>query len=154
MRGEHMTIDDLRAEAETLVLPAFTETDALRLGAALVATAQDRNLPVVISVRAAHRTYFHAALPGSAANNDHWARRKGNTALMFGTSSLLQRLLHEKTGRTLAVSGLPDADYALSGGAVPVCVQGAGMVAVATVSGLPDTEDHALVVSAIRAMIG
>jgi uncharacterized protein (UPF0303 family) len=154
MRGDTMTIDDLRAEAATLILPAFTETDALRLGTALVATAQDRSLPVVISIRAANRTYFHAALPGSAANNDHWARRKGNTALMFGTSSLLQRLLHEGNGRTLATSGLADADYALSGGAVPVCVRGAGMVAVATVSGLPDTEDHALVVSAIRALIG
>lgn len=149
-----MTIDDLRAEAETLVLPAFTEVDALCLGAALVAAAQEAALPVVISIRSASRTYFHAALPGSSASNDHWARRKGNVALMFGTSSLLQRLLHEKSGRTLAISGLPDADYALSGGAVPVCVRGAGMVAVATVSGLPDTEDHAMVVAAIRALIG
>ena len=149
-----MTIDELRAEAETVVLSAFTEADALRLGAALVAAAQDRDLPVVISIRSADRTFFHAALPGSTASNEHWTRRKGNTALMFGTSSLLQRLLHEKSGRTLVISGLPDADYALSGGAVPVCVKGAGMVAVATVSGLPDTEDHAMVVAAIRALIG
>jgi uncharacterized protein (UPF0303 family) len=149
-----MTIDDLRTEAETLVLPAFSEEDAWALGSALVATAQNSALPVVISIGAANRTYFHAALPGSSANNDHWARRKGNTSLMFGTSSLLQRLAHEKSGRTLAASGLPEADYALSGGAVPVCVRGAGMVAVATVSGLADTEDHAMVVRAIKALIG
>ena len=149
-----MTIDDLKAEAAHLILPAFTEADALRLGAALVAAATDRALPVVISIRAPNRTFFHAALPGSSANNDHWARRKGNTALFFGTASLLQRLLHEERGYTLARSGLPDADYALSGGAVPIVVRGAGMVAVATVSGLPDTEDHAMVAAAIRAMIG
>jgi uncharacterized protein (UPF0303 family) len=35
---------------------------------------------------------------------------------------------------------------------VPVRVAGAGVVAAATVSGLPSSEDHALVVLALRAL--
>ena len=46
----------------------------------------------------------------------------------------------------------PFASYAVAGGAVPVRVRGVGVVAVATVSGLPSAEDHALVADALRAL--
>ena len=147
-----MNADSVAAEEGALALPAFTEETALRLGQAMVAEGMAAGHPIVIDIRTPNRTLFHAALPGSAANNDHWARRKSNVALMFGTSSLEQRLRHAEKGQTLARSGLPDADYALSGGAVPIRVTGAGIVAVATISGLPDTEDHAMVVRAIRGL--
>ena len=42
--------------------------------------------------------------------------------------------------------------YAVSGGCVPIRVGGA-MVGTATVSGLPDHEDHALVIEAMRALL-
>ena len=82
-----MTIDDLKAEFAGLALPRFDETTALRLGAILVDLAQGK--PVVINIRNANRTFFHAALPGSQAENDHWARRKGNMALFAGQPSML-----------------------------------------------------------------
>lgn len=148
-----MDIAALEAEEERLFLAAFTEETALALGRTLVGMAEARRLPVVIDIRTPNRTLFHAALPGSGPLNDNWARRKGNVALAFGTSSLLQRLRHEAKGHTLDRSGLSEADHALSGGAVPIRVTGAGIVAVATVSGLPDTEDHALVVRAIETLL-
>ena len=144
--------DSIGAEERSLTLAAFGEAEALAMGQAMVAEGLAAGHPIVISIRTANRTLFHAALPGSAANNDSWARRKSNVALVFGTSSLEQRLRHEEKGQTLARSGLSDADHALSGGAVPVRVKGTGIVAVATVSGLPDTEDHAMVIRAIRAL--
>jgi uncharacterized protein (UPF0303 family) len=147
-----MDAGTVAAELRGLELAAFSEETALRMGQAMVTEGLAAGHPIVIDIRTPNRTLFHASLPGSAANNDHWARRKSNVALMFGTSSLEQRLKHEEKGQTLARSGLPDADYALSGGAVPIRVKGAGIVAVATVSGLPDTEDHAMVVRAIRAL--
>ncbi len=145
-------ISTLKAEAAELVLPAFDEAAALDLGARLVALARAGALPVVIDIRTPDRTLFHAALPGSAPLNDLWARRKSATALVYQQSSLLVGLMLRAKGDTLAQNGLDPADHADHGGAVPIRVAGTGVVAVATVSGLPSREDHALVVQALRAI--
>jgi uncharacterized protein (UPF0303 family) len=148
-----MEIAEIEAEAAELLLHAFDETLALRLGQILVDLALADNLPVVINIRTANRTLFHAALPGSAPLNDLWARRKSNTALVFHEASLLVGMRHRETGETLEKHGLSSADHADHGGAVPIRVQGTGMVAVATVSGLPQVEDHRLVVRGVRTLI-
>ena len=146
-----MNLADLLAEETTLTLPRFSEADALRLGMILVDLA--KALPVVINIRNGHRTFFHAALPGSAALNDNWARRKSNTALLAGRASLIVGRMNADKERTLATDGLAEVDYADHGGAVPIFVMGVGMVAVATVSGLPQVEDHQLVVRGILALL-
>jgi Haem-degrading len=84
-----MDLEKLEAEWDGLVLPRFDEATALRLGQVLVELALAEKLPVVIDIRTADRTLFHAALPGAAPLNDLWARRKSNTALMFQLPSLL-----------------------------------------------------------------
>jgi uncharacterized protein (UPF0303 family) len=147
-----MDIADLEAEAAALVLPAFDEAAALRLGNTLVDLALAERLPVVIDIRTPDRTLFHAALPGSAPLNDLWARRKSNSALMFHLSSMLIGVKNRAKGKTLADEGLDPATYADHGGAVPIRVKGVGMVAVATVSGLPQVEDHKLVVRGLKAL--
>ena len=148
-----MDIATLEAEAARLIFPHFAEPQALALGLALVDLAREGAFPVVINIRTADRTLFHAALPGATPLNDLWARRKSNTALLFQASSLLVGTRNRARGDTLATSGLAHADYADHGGAVPIRVAGVGMVAVATVSGLPQIEDHQLVIRAIEAMI-
>lgn len=147
------TAAELEAELAPLVLPHFDEPTAYHLGSILVRRAQEGRMPVVINIRNANRTFFHAALPGSAATNDNWARRKSNTALMIGKASLVIGRKYAEIGRTLDTDGLPAADYADSGGAVPLIVQGAGMVAVCTVSGLPQVEDHKLVLAGLRELL-
>jgi uncharacterized protein (UPF0303 family) len=148
-----MDIATLEDQARRLVLPHFGEDDALALGQALVAMARAENLPIVINIRTANRTLFHAAMPGSGPNNDNWARRKSNTALMMGAASLLVGARNRAKGETLAGHGFDSTDYADHGGAVPVRVEGVGVVAVVTVSGLPQIEDHALAVRALAAMV-
>ena len=128
-----LTLAFLEAEAASLILPRFDEAAALRLGLILTDLAQ--GMPVVINIRNANRCFFHAALPGAQAGNDNWARRKSNTVLMTGRSSMAVGLKNAARGVTLARDGLAEADYADHGGAVPVMVAGVGMVAVATVSG-------------------
>lgn len=148
-----MEIAELEAEVAELVLPAFDETTALRLGQILVSLALAEGLPVVVNIRAADRTLFHAGLPGSAPLNDNWARRKSNTALKFQLPSLLVGMRNKAKGQTLDRDGLASSDYADNGGAVPIRVKGVGVVAVATVSGLPQVEDHKLVVRGLRELI-
>ena len=146
-----MQIAEIEDELRSLTLPRFDEAVALRLGMLLVDLA--RGLPVVIDIRTANRCLFHAALPGSAANNDNWARRKSNTALMMGQPSLLTGTRNRDKGSSLPEQGYSVEDYADHGGAVPVMVTGVGMVAVATVSGLPQVDDHKLVVAGIKALL-
>jgi uncharacterized protein (UPF0303 family) len=148
-----MNSTTLLAEANALIFPGFTEGTAQRLGAILVGYAQGENLPIVINIRTATRTLFHAAMPGSAGLNDLWARRKSNTALLFQEPSFVVGTRHREKGETLAKHGLDAADHADHGGAIPVLVAGVGMAAVATVSGLPQAEDHALVLRALRQLL-
>ena len=148
-----MDLATLEADFAALVFPAFTEETALHLGLTLVEMARVQALPIVINIRTPDRTLFHAALPGSAAINDNWARRKSNTALMFQAPSLLVQKRLEAKGEDLARHGLSAADYASNGGAVTIRTAGAGVVACVTVSGLPQVEDHKLAVAAIRAVL-
>jgi uncharacterized protein (UPF0303 family) len=151
MTPDFPTSDALRAEAASLILPRFTEVDAFALGLILVDLAQ--GLGVVINIRTADRTLFHAALPGSGPFHDRWVRRKSATALMFQEASLAVGQRNRDKGETLAKHGLPSEDYADQGGSMPIRVAGVGVVAVATVSGLPQVEDHKLVVAGIKALI-
>ena len=141
------------SETEALIFPSFDEGDAWALGRALVQMAQEDALGVVINIRTPERTLFHAALQGSAPLNELWARRKSNVAFAFGQSSLEVGCRHREKGQDLARHGFAFTDYADNGGAVPVVVAGVGVVAVVTVSGLPQLEDHAMVVSAMRAYL-
>lgn len=147
------TLAELEAEQADLIFPRFAEAEAWALGSAIVALAGAAASPVVINIRTPDRTLFHAALPGSSPLNDLWARRKSNTALMFQLPSMLVTIRQHIKGGTLAVHGLAEADFAASGGAVPIVVAGVGVVAVATVSGLPELQDHRLVVAAMRGLL-
>jgi uncharacterized protein (UPF0303 family) len=149
-----MEVAEIEAEAAGMLLAAFDEVSALRLGNALVDLALADELPVVIDIRTTDRTLFHAALPGSAPLNELWARRKSNTALKFQEASLLVGARNRAKGETLERHGLSSADHADHGGAVPIRVRGVGVVAVATVSGLPQVEDHRLVVRGLNALRG
>lgn len=148
-----MDITELEAEAARLILPEFTEETALRLGLTLMNMAKLDRLPVVIDIRTPDRTLFHLAMPGAAPVNDRWAQRKSNTALHFHLASLHVGRNMAAKGETLAKHGLSEAEFAIHGGAVPICVSGAGVVACATVSGLPQVEDHRLVVRAIDTLL-
>jgi uncharacterized protein (UPF0303 family) len=151
MTADFPDSDTLRAEAESLVLPRFSETDAFTLGLILVDLAQGRG--VVINIRTPDRLLFHTALPGSGPFHDRWVQRKSATALMFQEASLAVGVRNRAKGESLAKHGLSADDYADHGGAVPIRVAGVGVVAVVTVSGLPQIEDHRLAVRGIRELI-
>jgi uncharacterized protein (UPF0303 family) len=141
----------LEAELETLSFPSFNFDDALAIGLDLVETARRKALPIAIDVTVNRQQLFHAALPGSSPDNDQWVLRKSRVAARFFKSSLAVATDLRIKGKTIEdVWGLPSAEYAPSGGSVPVLVKGAGVIGTITVSGLPDVEDHEMVVAAIH----
>lgn len=145
------TVAELEEQEERLVLDRFTHDDAWRLGTLLVELATHRRAPVAIDIRKGEQQVFHCALPGSSADNDGWIDRKRRVVERYGTSSLLVGARFRATGKTFEESSrLDPAWYAAHGGAYPILVKNVGMVGTVTVSGLPQAEDHALVVEALE----
>jgi uncharacterized protein (UPF0303 family) len=94
---------------------------------------------------------FHASLRGTAADNDEWVKRKVRLVYRFGHSSFYMGQLLKSKGKSIEEAFLiSEALYAPHGGCFPVIVKGTGMVGAITISGLPQEEDHKLVVQAIR----
>lgn len=144
-------LDSLLAEEQLLQFTSFTNDDAWELGTKLVEVARSRALPVTIDIRRGDQQLFHAALPGTAADNDAWIERKVRVVRRFGRSSFAVGTALRLEGRTIQEAYLLDeAEYAPHGGAFPVTVKGVGVVGTVAVSGLPQEDDHALVVSVLR----
>jgi uncharacterized protein (UPF0303 family) len=142
-------INELERQERELVLTRFDNQDAWRLGSLLVSLAAGK--PVAIDIRRGTQQLFHAALPGAVADNDRWIERKVRVVERFGASSfLVGRRLAGKGQELNAAMGVDPADYAAHGGAFPIRIVEVGIVAVVTVSGLPQAEDHALVVAALE----
>src|SRR3954467_3924025 len=146
------TVAELAAEEQELQFRSFTNDDAWELGCALVAAARERGAAVVVDVARNGHQLFRAALPGSTPDNDTWIARKQRVVPRFGHSSLYVRQASIERGTTFEEEFALDAtQYAAHGGAVPVLVRSVGPVGVVAVSGLPQLEDHRMVVAAIRA---
>ncbi len=141
----------VEAEERELVLDSFDHDDALELGLALVEKARGRKLPVAIDIERCGLRLFHAALPGAAPDNAHWIERKKRLVHRTYRSSYVTGLKLRIEQRTLAEAlFLDEQDYAPHGGCVPVVVRGVGFVGTVTVSGLPQRDDHQLVVETLR----
>ncbi len=149
------SLAELAAEEEELQFPGFTNDDAWDLGSALVAAARRDGAPVAIDISRHGHQLFHAALPGTSPDNDSWIQRKTRVVHRFGHSSLYVRQASIERGTTFEEQfGLDPAHYAAHGGAFPVVVRSVGPVGAIVVSGLPQLEDHRMVVAAIRAHLG
>jgi uncharacterized protein (UPF0303 family) len=145
------TLDQLAAEEAELQFAAFAEDDAWTLGSAMVATARAAGAPVAVDITRHGHQLFHAALPGSSPDNDRWIERKARVVDRFGHSSLYMRTLCAQDGTTLEDKFLLDGRvFAAHGGAFPLLVRGVGPVGTVVVSGLPQVEDHRMVVAALR----
>jgi len=141
----------LADQEERLQFTRFDNETALALGAQLLAAARDRGLPVTISVRRNGQRLFHAALPGTSADNDAWIERKNRVVDRYGHSSFLVGTQFRAKGGTFEEDSRLDPDlYAAHGGVFPVLVRGVGPVGTVGVSGLPQADDHAFVVEQLE----
>lgn len=148
------TIATLEGQERELIFARFDNADAWRLGCLLVELAQERELGITIDVRRGTQQLFHAALPGTTADNDTWVERKVRVVERFGASSYLVGLRALAKGTTFVVQhDLPLQQYAAHGGCFPVRVADVGVVGTVTVSGLAQADDHALVVEALRTFL-
>lgn len=142
-------------QERTLILPSFDNDDAWRLGSVVVQLARARGAAVTVDIRRNGQQLFHFALPGTSADNDAWIQRKVRTVDRFGHASYLVGLRSLAKGTTFEESSRLDPDtYAAHGGAFPITVAGTGVVGTVAVSGLPQADDHDLVVAALKQYLG
>ena len=155
MADSFPSLAELAAEEDDLQFTGFTNDDAWDLGSALVAAARAHGAPVAVDVSRHGHQLFHASLPGTSPDNDSWIQRKTRVVHRFGHSSLYVRQASIERGTTFeAEFGLDPALYAAHGGAFPVLVRSVGPVGAVVVSGLPQLDDHRMVVAAIRVHLG
>ena len=147
-------LDELVTQESRLVFDHFDEDTAWALGVALRDVALAATLPVAISVRRNGQRLFHAALPGSSADNDGWLARKCAVVDRYGRSSLRVGEEFRVGGGSFDLDARLDLTlYAAHGGAFPILVRGTGCIGTVAVSGLPELEDHQLVVATLEAFL-
>lgn len=148
-------LERIALQERLLHWPRFDADLAWKLGCLLRDRAIERKAPIVIDVRRFGQPLFYAAIEGSTPDNADWARRKNNAVARFHRSTYGLSLMLQSQKTTLADKfGLPLAEYAAHGGAFPITVLGTGVIGSVTISGLPQREDHELVVQAICSQLG
>ena len=147
--GDYSTKELLQQEDE-LALSSFINEDAIGLGQELLKLALSKKAPVIVQVRIGEQIIFHSALTGSSSENDWWINRKYRVVEKFKHSSMYVRVSFEEKNQSFEEdSGLDNELYAAHGGGFPIIVSGSGMVGVALVSGLPQVEDHKMIIQGL-----
>jgi uncharacterized protein (UPF0303 family) len=145
----------IAAQEARLQFPSFDAVVAWQLGNRLRAAAAARGAAVTLDIWLGAQQLFFSALPGTSPDNAQWARRKRNVVLRFHRSSYAVGLELMRRQTTLREKyGLSERDHAAHGGCFPLNLRGSGCVGTIAVSGLPQREDHELIVAVLALEIG
>jgi uncharacterized protein (UPF0303 family) len=148
-------IERIALQEQRLQFERFDATTAWTLGVRLKEAAEAHGVAVAIDIQLHGQPLFFYAMPGTTPDNVDWIRRKRNVVQRFQRSSYAVGLYHQQKGTTLEGQlGVDTRDYAPHGGCFPLKLIGTGCVGTITVSGLPQRQDHELVVEVLAALLG
>ena len=140
----------LAHQEEQLQFDAFTHDTAWQLGTLLKEAVEARGKAVAIDIQFTGQPLFFLAMPGTTPDNVDWIRRKRNVVQHYHRSSYAVGLeLVKKQTTLLDRAGLAVRDYAAHGGCFPIRIKGTGFVGTITISGLPQREDHNVIVEVL-----
>lgn len=144
-------LQDLKQQEQDIQFAHFSNDSALALGLALLEEARKRGKSVAIDITRGGQQLFHFAMAGTAIDNGEWIKRKNRVVQRFGHSSYYVGISLKNAGQTIEEKYLlPEREYAAHGGAFPLIIRNVGVVGTITVSGLPQQEDHELVVTTLK----
>ena len=140
----------LQLEADTLLLPSLSQSEAIEIGEIAHQLGRDRGLAITIEVQLGKWPVFHVALPGTKPENDNWIARKARVVHATGNSTMRERVFAEENGFDWYIKNdLSEELHAIHGGGLPLNVNGLGLAGVLLISGLPQVQDHLLGVEVI-----
>jgi uncharacterized protein (UPF0303 family) len=147
-------LKELRQQEEDVQFTSFSNDMALQVGLALREEVRARGKAVAIDITRNGQQLFHFAMPGTASDNGEWIRRKNNVVNRFGHSSYYMGIYLKNASQTMEEKYLISShDYAAHGGAFPLIIRGVGAVGTITVSGLPQQEDHEVVITTLKKFV-
>lgn len=148
-------LDELSRQEAEYIFASFTNDEAVALGMIVYEIARAEKLPITVDILRGGQQLFHAALPGTAPDNDEWIKRKVKLVNRVQKSSYRISTELKERGCTLEeMCELSHFEYAAHGGCVPIVVQNVGMVGTITVSGLEQSKDHELAIRGIARFLG
>lgn len=144
-------LKQLLAEEQRLQFAHFSHQRAWELGCALKEAAESRNAHVAIDITLNNHSLFSFAMPGTTPDNQEWIRRKRNVVQRYQHSSWYMGNYYKAKESTIEKSSLVDPkEFAPYGGSFPLSVRLVGVVGAISVSGLPQQEDHRLIVDVLE----
>lgn len=145
------TSEAIALQESELTLPALDVATALGIGETALEIAHARSLPIAVEVRIGDWVAFHIAMPGTDASNNTWITRKAAVIALTGHSTMYERVRAEENGIDWhAVNQAPEDIYAIHGGGFPLNVIGIGCRGSIMITGLPQVDDHKLVVEVLE----
>lgn len=148
-------LERIALQEQRLQFERFDATTAWALGTRLKEAAEAHGVAVAIDIQLHGQPLFFYAMPGTTPDNVDWIRRKRNVVLRFQRSSYAVGLHVQQQQTTLETKlGVDTRDYAPHGGCFPLNLRGTGCIGTITVSGLPQRQDHELVVEILAQLLG
>ena len=145
----------IATQEQQLQFASFDAECAWRLGTQLREAAAARGAALTLDIWLGAQQLFLSAMPGTSPDNAEWTRRKRNVVLRFHRSSYAVGLELTRRQTTLREKyGLEERDYAAHGGCFPLLLRGSGCLGTIAVSGLPQREDHELIVAVLARELG
>ena len=154
-----MSLDEdlkqLAIQEERLQFDTFNAETAFDIGLRLKALIAARGKKAAIDIQLAGAPLFFYAMPGTTPDNVDWIRRKRNVVLRFHKSSYAFSLGVQKNGHSLVERfGAGTDELVLAGGGFPIRLRGSGVVGFIGVSGLPQRDDHGVIVEVLADLLG
>ncbi len=145
----------LEQQEQALRFTAFSADTAWQLGTLLRSALIERNAGGTVEIELAGHVLFACATPGATPGQANWIRRKRNTVHHFARSTYAVGRKLERDGGTLeSRHALSETDFAAHGGGFPIVLEGTGPVGSIVLSGLPQRDDHNLVIDALATLLG
>lgn len=140
----------LEQQEAQLHFDAFNEEAAWQLGSLLREALVARKAGGTVEIELAGHLLFSCATAGAQPGQANWVRRKRNTVHHFARSTYaVGRKLERDGGTLMSRHGLSERDFAAHGGGFPILLRGTGPVGSLIVSGLPQREDHNLLIDVL-----
>ena len=132
-------------------LNSFNNRLGMEMGLAIIDLAKKKNKNIAVQVERLNHIIFLYVDENLPADKHDWLKRKANVSKRFEQSSLSVKIDLVIGNMTLKETfALDDKEYLAKGGSIPVFVKNAGMIAIITVSGLHDEEDHKIIIDALK----